>query len=408
MKRPSRLTLISLAILALPLAAGLIATAGLQRPLPTFHDGDESIYHYPSIQKFATTLPNVNVLDYNSATTPLFHLVLASAARGLDLDLIGLRWVNLLISYAALIVLYLFLARRFLRNRDALLLALVFSLTPYFFGRAFRLFTENMAFGFCVLGLYLAMRARDNLSDVRWLGAAASFVGAVLTRQSTAWLPTAVGAGQLAKGRESYRLLRAMVLAGGPVLALIPFVYFWGGLVPPASQELNVSQTVNAKAVVFAFAVLGFYSMLLVPKTVFECVRHPGRIGLLTAVCGLAIVAVAQLSPRFGNDGFLWRIAGRFPDVSGGNLLFYLLVPVGLMISVGVRKPGALPSLYFPLFALSFVVSGKSFQNYYDSYVLLFLFDRVAADGGELGASNTLGLLALAGLSIGYLTVQMR
>lgn len=26
---------------------------GLTRPVPTFHDGDEMIYHYPIIQKFA-------------------------------------------------------------------------------------------------------------------------------------------------------------------------------------------------------------------------------------------------------------------------------------------------------------------------------------------------------------------
>ncbi len=84
---------VAAALLALPFLAGVIITGGLSRPYHTFHWTDEQVYHYPAVLQFERELPRPDLSRYPSATTPLYHLLLAVLARTLRLDLVGLRFV---------------------------------------------------------------------------------------------------------------------------------------------------------------------------------------------------------------------------------------------------------------------------------------------------------------------------
>src|SRR5947209_1613275 len=52
---------------------------------------DQNMWHLPAIRQFARQLPHPDLHDYLSATTPLYHLLIAAADRWISPDLRVLR-----------------------------------------------------------------------------------------------------------------------------------------------------------------------------------------------------------------------------------------------------------------------------------------------------------------------------
>jgi len=65
---------IYIVLLSIPFVIVVLATRGLTKTVPTFHGSDELNYHYPTILQFYESWPRINLSDYKSATTPLFHI----------------------------------------------------------------------------------------------------------------------------------------------------------------------------------------------------------------------------------------------------------------------------------------------------------------------------------------------
>src|SRR3954451_6453021 len=176
-------------LLALPFLVGIAVLKGLTVEIDTFHGSDARVYHLPTILQFARQLPGVDLEHYPAAQTPLFHLLFAVWGKVVGLELWKLRLLNVAVSYAAVLALFRLLVRSSgLREVQAFALALVFALSPYFFGASFTLLTDNLAILFALLALGCFERFRRDGRLAVFAAGALAMGAAVRARQSLLWL----------------------------------------------------------------------------------------------------------------------------------------------------------------------------------------------------------------------------
>jgi 4-amino-4-deoxy-L-arabinose transferase-like glycosyltransferase len=385
------------ALLAVPFLAGIAALKGLSVEIDTFHGSDVRVYHLPTILQFAGQLPGVDLEHYPAAQTPLFHLLFALWGKVVGFDLWKLRLLNVAISYAAVLVLFRLLANEVgLRALQAFALALVFALSPYFFGASFTLLTDNLAILFALLAVGRFERFRRSGRLGQFALGSLAMGAAVLTRQSLLWLALVAAAVLvLAPVPNTRRLAGAAVAA----LALEPFVALvavWGGLVPPGSDPASCGLCnsrpgvsgggLTLRAVAFTVAVAGLYAAAIHGPGLVRRVRLLRlrlRLDLVIPVAaGAAVLALSPLAyrpivkPRAGDAGFLWKASDQLPIVGSSSLLFWVLVPLGcLALYLLVRRAGvlSLPALFLGSFLVAALPVRLVYQKYFDPFVLLAL-----------------------------------
>jgi hypothetical protein len=385
------------ALLAAPFVIGIAVLKGLTVEIDTFHGSDARIYHLPTIEHFADRL---DFESYPAAQTPLYHLLFAGWGELVGFEAWRLRLLNVLISYAAVLVLFGLLRRRGLAPFQSFALALLFALSPYYFGASFTLLTDNLALLFGLLALDRLDRFGE---EARFLDLALGLLAtaaAVLTRQSYLWLAL-VAAFQLVRAPLPLRVRTAGVAA--TALALAPMAVLaavWGGLVPPGADPASCGlctdkpgvgrDSLTLRTVAFTIALFGLYSAALLGPSLLRRARGMvrsarERVGALRdlALPLLAAAALLAISPlaykpvepgRGGDAGYLWKIADRFPEVLGTQLIFWGLVPLGAVaLFLLARRAGAasLPVVYFACFLVAALPVGLVYQKYFDPFALL-------------------------------------
>lgn len=379
------------AALAAPYLAAVAALHGLTRAMPTFHGGDEANYHLPTIARFAADLPQPDLVHYPAAQTPLFHLFVAAVGKVAGMELWRLRLVTVLASYLAVLALWRLLRRHApLPALPAAGLAALVGLSPYVFGNAFLLMTDNLALLFAVLALErLVAFARDR--RLTPFTAACGWTAlAILTRQSYLWLaPLALATLALHRSLDGRQ---RRVGAGLVALALVPFgalVLAWGGLVPPTADPTSCALCADGRpgldggaalrAPLFAIAIAGLYGTLLHWPALAGALRSGDarrRAGPALAAAGgavlLLLVPLRREGP--GDAGWLWRIAETGPTPLGTSWLLWLLVPLGCaVLAGGARRLGgrSLPVLMLGCFLVAQLATRLTYQKYFDPLVLL-------------------------------------
>jgi len=114
---------------------------------------DEIRYHYETILNFAHQFPALDLRNYRSASTPLYHLTLMLLTPLLGTGLIPLRLASAVLSLMCLLTAYWYLSRRSRDPLKALIFASVLLMSPYFVRSAIMLFTDNMAFLLALLSM---------------------------------------------------------------------------------------------------------------------------------------------------------------------------------------------------------------------------------------------------------------
>ena len=388
-------------LLAAPFVAGVAVLKGLTVEIDTFHGSDARVYHLPTIRQFADQLPGIDLTSYPAAQTPLFHVVFAAWGELVGFELWRLRLLNVAISYAAVLVLFRFLAGGLgLRREQALALALLFALSPYFFGASFTLLTDNLAI---LLGLVALERfhrvAREPSPGAFAIGAVA-MGAALMTRQSFVWL-VPVAAWALLRTPAVPRLKAAGAAAAALSLSpLAVLVLEWGALVPPGADPASCGlcaespgsgrDTLTLRTATFTIALLGLYAAAIwwpavarrLAETRSAAMPRPsaGVVGALAAGALLLLVSpllYRPVVPGVGGDaGYLWRLSDRFPELAGSSLLFWALVPLGALAAWRLgRRAGAasLPVVYLAAFLASVLPIGLVYQKYFDPFALLAL-----------------------------------
>jgi len=404
----------ALAVLApvLALVLPIALRALLRGDLEVYDTRDETLFHLPTIERFAAQLPRPDLSDYASATTPLYHLLLAPLAALTGDALLPLRLATLALALALLGCAAQLLARRALAPAWALsLLLLPLGLSPYFLGPAVRLSTDDAALLFVVASLWALDGARDATGRLR-LGrlalAALAAAAAILTRQVHGWLVgLLVLLPLLARGEELGRRALGLLLASLPVLALLPLALAWHGLTPPSFSEHEAG--LNPEVLTTELAVLGGLGLAHAPWLLPLHREHPLRSLAAAALGGAALLALhpqpwVEDDLRYG--GSLWRLASHTPDLLGTTALFWLLVPLGLLwlgafLIDGLRRRDPLPASALVLFLVANVASARAYQKYYEPFLLLLLA-WIVSRAPPRGRAAWLGpgLLALAWLGI--------
>lgn len=407
-------------VLALCLAVFLpVATRALTRTdLDIYDQRDEDLFHLPTILGFARALPTPDLSDYPSATTPLYHLLLAPVAAATDGALLPLRLCTLALAVALLACAAGLLCRGSSAPTWGLaLLLLPLGLSPYVLGPAVRLSTDDAALLWVVASLWALDVARTRpvgLATAPHQLAAVLASAAVLTRQVHGWLvgPLLLLPLLVPWGAPGQRLASAL-RAAMPVAALAPLAALWGGATPPSFAEHQSG--LNAAVLQTELAVLGALGLAAAPWLVPALTQvglRGRRLALLALACGLAGAALLLGWPlpwvedplRYG--GSLWRVAGTLPDLAGTTALFWALVPLGLLwvaavAADGWRRDDPLPTLALNLFLVANMASARAYQKYYEPFLLLLLGWVVARSPRGRDAAWLLpGLLALAWLAV--------
>jgi hypothetical protein len=409
-------------LLAVPFLVGIVVLQGLTVEIDTFHGSDARIYQLPTILQLSERL---DLSDYRSAQTPLYHLVTAGWGELVGFELWKLRLLNVAISYGMALALLRLLRRATpLGGLSAFALTLAFVLSPYVFGASFTLLTDNLAILFGLVALE-RIHAYSREGSIAAFAVACLAIGAaVMTRQSFLWL-VAVAAFFLVL--PPLRVGR--VAAGGAMLALalVPLaalVIEWNGLVPPSADPASCGlctdrpgvgrDSLTLRTVGFSVALLGMYAGLVLGPAQWRRLRSPvastGRKARAAArgwlrsplarsangplvaarspaalLAGAAAVGVALvlLEPLEymparpgvqGDAGYLWRLSDELPTVLDSSLLFWLLVPLGAVAgALLVRRAGwtSLPSVYLGAFLLGTLPVNLVYQKYFDPFMLL-------------------------------------
>lgn len=405
---------------------------------------DQYYFHLPAVERFAASWPRVDVRDYESATTPGYHVLLAQCARLGVSEPIALQVIASVFTIGLVWVFGRVLADRAKRagigaiQAAGLGLALVCS--PYVFLPGVWLQPDNAAW-LGVLGMMLiaSRLAREPQTDraAGWvLLGGVVLVLLVLTRQRHAWTAGLVwggawlGAAARSDGvLDPWRRSRAEAIgrAASAVIASVPalvvvalFVRTWGGFTPPMFQK-QISGGINWATPAFCLSLIGVYAVFLW-AWVWPAVAAWWReaklgvvvVGLAAAVVSVLPVTTYLYEPRATG---LWNVVRALEGLGltlGGRTtpLFVALAPVGaIAVCALVRRGRGMGRWIAPMAIAGMVVAQTvnplCWQRYVEPLFLMALAmmcldaqsvedERGAPLGRWLPAARVLGAGGLA------------
>ena len=351
-------------LLAVPFLIGIAVLQGLTVEIDTFHGTDARVYQLPTIIQLSERL---DLSDYPSAQTPLYHLVTAGWGELVGFELWKLRLLNVAISYGMALALMRLLRRATpLGELPAFALTLAFVLSPYVFGASFTLLTDNLAILFALVALERIHAYARGGSLAAFALACVAIGAAVMTRQSALWLvpvaafflvAPALKGGQPGRvgriagvGTRAWRAARVRrIAAGGALLALalVPLaalVIEWNGLVPPSADPASCGlctdrpgvgrDSLTLRTVGFSVALLGMYAALVMGPSLWRrarLLRSP-----VVRAAGTALAAVGRgldaARSALGPPGSALGAAGLRPRLPAGLLAGAVAVAVAIAL----------------------------------------------------------------------------
>jgi len=417
---------------------------------------DQDLYHAMAVRQFAAQWPNFDLVNYRSATTPGYHLVLAAVARFVSADLAVLRLGGSLFTIGLLATLAVALARRSGPMMTAALLLPV-GASVYVFGPAVFLLPDNAAW-WAVLGVMLiALDRRVNLRTLTITGVL--LVLLVWARQIHVWAAGVVwfaawmgesGSLWLARAAPSEsdrstlrpRLARASVALVFTLPAFLMLAYFvrsWGGLVPPLFQGEVFDPVVGENAPnstggnfatpAFVLTLVGLFGVFFLGSFYLAIARLIARErGVVVAVAigagvGLVLAVVPQTfwSIEQGRYSGFWTIARKFPDIAGRSVFITGGSVVGgamlgLVWSALTRREAWVLVVSLLGFTAAQTATFFAWQRYLEPMVLLVLvlaasravWDQESRAPKLVGAARMAGPMVLAVILAGITYTELR
>ncbi len=333
-------------------AQGRLGDAATNIKYPTSEMGDQRKYHEPTILTFAEQWPSVDLINYPSATSPGYHLVIAVVARYITHDLVVLQFVSSLFSVGLLLVVWGYGARH-TGPWPAIALVLPLVASSYVIGSGIWLVTDNAGLLFVCLALGGAVMIQPTaMRTARWGLYAMCAVG---IRQIHVWVaaPVVLAAllasplsrcapGHLRTGLKQ-TLTMPVLLATLPVM-LLPlimvglFIWMWDGLTPPTYAGLHSTGLAPVSSLV-ALALVGSFGVFFLPAfcpkwtDIFKVDRWLVVAVALAVAVSLAIpTSFDSSSGRWG--GAIWELVRRMPNVADRSIIFPPLVGLGALVLV--------------------------------------------------------------------------
>ncbi|HEX8914088.1 MAG TPA: hypothetical protein VF796_17195, partial [Humisphaera sp.] len=288
---------------------------------------DAAEYHLPTIVKFATDWPHLDLAAPRAAMTPGYHLLMTGVYRAAGGDVRAVQLSTAAITAGLLATLAWAIGRR-VGWTDAVLLCLPVAWSPYVLASGVYAVPHNLSWWAVLAGLLLALRARVGVGF--YLASGAALFAAVLTRQIHVWLiaPLCVAAfcgkggdGTGVGGPLLARFKRAALAAAAglpAVAALAYFVHLWGGLAPKTQDFARPAGGANVAALAMMLATAGALGLWYAGY--LQLAPRAWRWGGVGAT-GAALVAAAgptTYDMTAGRWGGLWALA-KVPPVVGGR-----------------------------------------------------------------------------------------
>lgn len=391
---------------------------------------DQALFHRPIIDTMRRQWPAIDIVEYDSATAPGYHALMATLLRvtaGPVSDqlysIAPVLVLNLCFGLGLLLAVYVFAARA-AGAWPAMVLCLPVATSKYILGGTAFLTTDNLAWMFVVIALGLAVFTKARPAALLGAGIAAMFAvsvrqimvwsagpavlagllvsplcGAMLSR-APAFIRGIVSEDEVEIDKPSWRpLIFAGVGAGCAFALLGVFVVLWGGLVPRASEFVRIhaaGPNLATPAFLLAlFGVCGVFYLPLIWNPLMVFARRPLRDPAAILAIGSGIssaIAVRTAStidmPRDTQMwksrayGWLWQIAQRTPDVAERSLLIAAAAGAGalglLLLYRSARSAGqARPALVLLVAMLGFtcaqMMNTMAWQRYFEPLVLIAL-----------------------------------
>ena len=406
-----------LLILALPFAFVIVGWHGLSHSFSAFQGADEPV-HYGIVRAVAHQWPRPLLSGYGAWSGPLVYWLLATLALPFGGSMVAVRLIVAGFSWGTVAIAYVLLRDRLhARPPDALALALLLAISPFFFGQSFHVLTDNPTWFFVVLALERALAFVQRPKMARFAAFAACLAAATLMRQITLWLlaPGLVALlGVPLSRRSRVAGLGLLVLAVAPLAALL---IYWGGLLPPAAPGAAAAATPFAagyrtRNLLLSLGVVGSYAVFMLPSAEIAVwwrrARHD-RAWLATlvlpavAAAGLLVTGVLGVITSF--LGLVSRVP--FPQAEGSSLIWWLVVPLGTAVAAGLlttRLSDVRSRLLVSALAgvlLSATANTRWFERYVDFPVLLVLAGLAVVAGVTLGRIDRERWLLAGLISIG-------
>ncbi|MDA9858809.1 hypothetical protein N9D23_11875 [Rubripirellula sp.] len=369
---------------------------------------DHDHHHIPVVLSFAERLPEVDLSDYASATTPGMHLAMAVflSATGFS----DPRATETLLQvcscfFGVLLVLAAFrYASRISSPWTAFVCVLPVASSPYVLGNAIWVMTDNLSLALIAVTVGTTLFCEANGAFAFRSGVA--LVCSVFVRQINIWVSGVAMVGYLLQWTPVRRHLTfpdqpqtlgngfvpMVIFAVATILAagvIIGFVLLWGGLVPPMFQIGGGGMThaggFNYGVTPGVLSLLGVYAspaiVILMPFWIRD-----GRI-VRTMMIGLGIGLLAGLTfesvagKEYGRiSGWLWLFASKAPAVLGRSCLVFAGsivgggtagVLFGLLTTAGRGRTACLLAGFAISFSTAYTVNSWAFQRYFDPTILL-------------------------------------
>ncbi len=377
-------------------------------------------YHEPTVRVFAETFPRADVSDYWSATTPLYHYLLAGVAQ-IDGSRTTLMAAGGLFTLALLTILGAWCART-LGVALGLAFALPVATSMYVFTQGVWMLPDNAGWLGVLLMLAVAWRPRFDWFTIVAGGMTLALL--VATRQIHAWtgglIVAAAWLGSASHTPRSFtglfsdlpiRARRAVLglLATAPAAAVvIGFIALWGGLIVPHFQ--GKYSGANPATPAFFLSVTGvvacFFAGAIAPALVNAWRRHRVLlVGSLLAALALAAVPETSYDTDAWRYSGLWNVVRALPLIAGRTSpLILMLAPIGaaalVAICTSVRpRTGWILAATAAGFVTAQTASPVLWQRYHEPMVLMLLIlgsaELVHLRRDRCGGSSDPGPLAL-------------
>ena len=386
---------------------------------------DDLNYHWIAIQQFAHQLPNPDLSDYASATTPGYHLILAIPARlGSNhqlIQLIASVWTIGLLALIGWVV-----SKRF--GRGAILIVLPMIASMYVFYPGVWLLPDNAGWVGVLAILLIALRPTQSWKT--WLISSFILIALVWMRQIHIWIAGVIWLSAWIGSTDQTPSIKALFSdpieqAGRTFIAIactIPafmtlawFMGMWGGLVPPTFQDQHQGPNLATPGYILTqLSILSVFYGPMLWRRLIEIRSTHWRWILLAAIIGVVLGVVPQSSYSYdaGRYSGWWNLIKQAPTIVDRSPIFILGSIVGsitlvVWLSLSSLRDSWVWTGMMVAFILAQSANHASWQRYHEPMLLMMIILILARS--ELSLRSTRSILigsVLLSAMLGTLSVM--
>jgi hypothetical protein len=361
-----------LAALTVSVLTALVAASGV---MATSGGIDQRHYHWVTVQHFREMFPRLDVVNVRTATSPLYHLVVAAISGPLDLTESQTQFVASFFA-AGLAAVATWYASSIPSRALRILAPAPLLLSPYFWQSALWMLTDAAALLFALSAFILLLRQQPKSSRSQ-LTIGVLLAAAVATRQTYVWALVPAVAVVLSTTPGSplaTRLQSAARIALPGLTVLVVLVALWRGFLPPGMHELNATRQ-SWVSVSYCFAVSAIFFVpvfLALPTRVTPRSSAAVVLGLVAALPALVFPSAATPRPDDARrGGLIWELVQHTPTLAGRSPLLALLAFIGACsvchVLVNLDKVTAtLVASSLAGLAVTMSAGGQLYQKYFE------------------------------------------